>query len=799
MTAPTLRRSVLGVVATVLALVLLSGLSREARAATTPAGFTDERVVGVGAPTALAFTPDGRMLVSSQGGQLRVYRGSTLVQDPALNLASAACTNSERGLLGVAVDPQFAANKYVYVYYTASRSGACVNRVSRFVLGDNNVIAPSSQKILVDGMPSPAGNHNAGDVHFGKDGYLYASVGDGGCDYAGNSGCAGANDAARDPHALQGKILRVDREGNPAPNGGQDRCGEPGGDGRTAIGRTCAETFATGLRNPFRFAMDPDAAGTRFFVNDVGQNAYEEIDEGFGDRPGADYGWNVCEGTHDNPGRAGVVSCGAPYTLPVHDYGRDVGSSITGGAFVPDGAWPRAYDPAYLFGDFVSGKIFRLTPNGSGGYARSDFVTGLGGGSAVAMTFGPHAGSQALYYTTYAGGGEVRRVAYTDAPTAAATVRPETFDPTAPYEFTFDGSGSRDPNPGDALTYLWDFGDGTKETVSSPTTNHTYAEPGTYNATLRVRDASGATSAPAEIRIDAGNDAPRPTIEAPAEGSTFAVGEEISLTGGATDPEDGTLAGDRLSWEVLRHHNDSHAHPWVQPKTGTNVKFNAPPPEDLAATGPGNYLEVRLTATDSRGLKRTVTRRMEPRRVQVALGTNPSGLGLLVNGTSVNGPRTLTSWQGYDLSVNAPNQAAGGRTYAFAGWSDGGAQSHVIKTGAGPASYTARFSDVTPPPPPPNYAAPTISRPAPAPSSSTRDRTPTISALVRDSQTDLAKANVKLYVDGRRVTTFSYTQASDRLKYAPRNPLREGRHTVRVVANDGSLGKSRSWSFRVTR
>ena len=275
------------------------------------------------------------------------------------------------------------------------------------------------------------------------------------------------------------------------------------------------------------------------------------------------------------------------------------------------------------------------------------------------------------------------------------------------------------------------------------------------------------------------------------------MGEEITLTGSATDPEDGAMSGTSISWEVVRHHNDSHSHPY-RSGTGTGLTFPAPAPEDLYATGPGNYLEVRFSATDSRGLKRTATRRIEPRRVQVSFETNPPGLVLGINGATVAGPRTLTSWEGYDLSVNAPYQGMGGRTYAFAGWSDGGAQSRVIKTGREPAAYTAFFSDVTPPyVPPPNYAAPTISRPSPPPGSSTRDRTPTISALVQDSQTDLAKGNVALFVDGRRVN-FSYAQASDRLKYTPRSPLREGRHTVRVVANDGSVSNSRTWRFRVT-
>ncbi|HEV2785858.1 MAG TPA: PQQ-dependent sugar dehydrogenase, partial [Solirubrobacteraceae bacterium] len=334
-----------------------------ARAATLPLGFSDEPVAALGAPTALAFTPDGRMLVATQPGALRVHTSTGgLLATPALNLASKVCANSERGLLGVAVDPAFAVNGFVYLYYTFNKfNNACptnsstapVNRVARFVLPDSNVIDPRSETVLIDNIPSPAGNHNAGDVQFGKDGNVYVSVGDGGCDYAADSGCAGSNDAARDEHVLIGKILRITPSGaipagNPFTGPGTARCSASGA---TTAGMRCQETFAWGLRNPFRIAFDPTAAGTRFHINDVGQNAWEEIDLG---AAGADYGWNVREG-HCATGSATI--CGAPpagTTNPIFDYGRADGcGSITGGAFVPAANWPGSYTGTYLFGDYV--------------------------------------------------------------------------------------------------------------------------------------------------------------------------------------------------------------------------------------------------------------------------------------------------------------------------------------------------------------------------------------------------------------------------------------------------------------
>jgi glucose/arabinose dehydrogenase/PKD repeat protein len=482
--------------------------------AAVPAGFTDEPVATLGVPTtALAFTPDGRLLITTQGGALRIYQGGALLTTPALTFpASSICTNSERGLLGVAVDPAFAETGYIYLFYTFEKpGGTCVNRVSRFVLPDGNVINPATELVLVDSMPSPAGNHNAGDVHFGRDGYLYISIGDGGCDHAGDSGCAGANDAARDEHVLTGKILRITRDGNvpldnPFQGPGTARCNATA---ETTPGNQCWETFGWGLRNPFRIAFDPNAAGTRFFVNDVGQGLWEEIDEG---TAGADYGWNLCEGAHNNNSDAACSNQPPGHVPPVYDYRHGVAipgttsptncNSITGGAFALNGAWP-GFDGSYLFGDFVCGEIFKLTFSGS--WSASDFGQSLGG--VTTMIFGPHnSGGRALYYATFNGGGQVRRIFYQEAgnapPVAAAAV--DANSGPVPFNVTLDAAGSSDPDAGDTLRYFWDFGDGTAETsTTSLTIGHTYVNPGTYTATLRVRDNHFAFSAPSTVPIHA--------------------------------------------------------------------------------------------------------------------------------------------------------------------------------------------------------------------------------------------------------------------------------------------------------
>lgn len=589
----------------------------------------------------------------------------------------------------------------MFLFFTERGPGGCdasaTNAVSRFTYADGGV-DPASEQRLLQGIPSPGGNHNAGDLGFGADGMLYVTVGDGGTDHRGDSGSGGANDAARDRFALLGKVLRITPEGDvPGDNPFVDEDGAVScADGTAEPGQVCTETFAQGFRNPFRIAFDPDAAGTRFRVNDVGQNAYEEIDEGVA---GADYGWNACEATHDNLAAPGTADCGpsGPYEPPVHEYAHDSGcASITGGAFVPDGVWPAAYDDVYLYADFVCGTVFALPEGGGPATVFADDV-----GPAVHLGFAPVPGTDgdALYYTTYAGDGQIRRIRSTEGGNQPP-VADLSADPAAgplPLDVTLDASGSADLD-GDELTYAYDPGDGSAViTTDEPTVAHTYGTEGPFTASVVVTDASGAESEPATAVVAAGAEPPAATITAPAEGARYAVGDEITLRGAGEDPEDGTLPGSALEWSVALHH-DEHTHPLVPETTGDEVALTTPPPEDLAAVGT-SYLVATLTVTDSDGLTDVATRRLDPRTADVPLATDPAGLTLTVNGTEVEGPATVPSWVGYDLEVTAPDQTVDGVDYRFVRWSDGDAgATRTITTAAEEPERVAVFAPTGEPP-----------------------------------------------------------------------------------------------------
>jgi glucose/arabinose dehydrogenase len=389
------------------------------------------------------------MLITSQDG--RLYLASATGQNVTdLNLPIDACTDGERGLLGVAVDPDFGSpsgdSDFVYLYYTRATGDGCANRVSRFPLRADDTLG--QEQVLIDNIASPVPNHNAGDLHFGRDELLYISVGDGGQDLQTPENVQDRNGNARRLDILNGKILRIERDGgippsNPFTGDGTRRCNAGAATQRASKGVTaearrhhnhkqkqkhkhkhkhrkrqrrddhhgtppgpvCQEIFATGLRNPFRFAFDPnDTAGAqRFFINDVGGSAWEEIDEG---KAGADYGWNVREG----PCQVGRTANCSPnpdnrFARPIFAYDRGAGCrTITGGAFVPDDApgWRPAYDGAYLFADLGCATIFALRESPTGAVAEP-FATGI---TAVHMAFGPDG---ALYCATYDDGGQVRK------------------------------------------------------------------------------------------------------------------------------------------------------------------------------------------------------------------------------------------------------------------------------------------------------------------------------------------------------------------------------------------------------
>ena len=658
--------------------------------AAAPTGFSDTLAYTLTAPTALAPTPDGRLLITQDAGQLRVVRDGTLNATPALDLRARACTDGERGLLGVAVDPLFATNHYVYLFWTYNKFAFCgvdspqtpVNRIARYVLGDDDKVVAGSERVLVDNIPSPSRIHNAGDLRFGANGQLYATTGDGGCKIGDSALCAGQNPNSRRLDILSGKVLRITRSGGiPAGNPflgttGARRCGSPAG--VPAGEGPCLESFAWGFRNPFRFAVKPGTS--TFLVNDVGQATWEEVDAL---AVGQDYGWNVREGPC---ARDSLTDCGAtPYQNPVYSYPHVDGcASITGGAFVPTGLWPAPWSGSYLFGDYVCGGIYRMAPAAGGGYTREPFLPTAT--RPVHLAFGPDGSTSALYYLDYVGNA-VHRVSFTDTntvPTASFFPRPAGLD------VTLQGRASADPDPGDSVAqWRWEFGDGTTATTTTPTVVHTYATKGPVRPTLRVVDTHGAVSAPVTRLAYAGFWPPTVNVAWPASTARFSVGQTVTLTATADDADQGVLPGSAITWTVTRQHG-THTHPYAGPVTGSSVTFSYPAPEDFASTT-NSHLVVKATAKDAQGITASVTRTLLPRTIGLSFVTSPAGGTVIVSGTRYATPVTLTSWANAVLQLDVPDQSIGGQPHSSSGWSDGGTPARSITTPTLPTTYTAQL------------------------------------------------------------------------------------------------------------
>jgi PKD repeat protein len=225
------------------------------------------------------------------------------------------------------------------------------------------------------------------------------------------------------------------------------------------------------------------------------------------------------------------------------------------------------------------------------------------------------------------------------------------------------------------LSFEWDFdGDGVVDSTL-PNPIYTYNLAGLNYAALTVNDGQGGSHT-VSIEISVGNK-PVPVIVSPVAGTTFAVGDVLTLTGMAADAENGELTGMSLTWEVRQHHG-AHYHPFLSSVTGNDIALQpAPEPEDYNAASI-SYLEILLTATDADGLSDTVTLDVLPRLVNVEFDTEPSGLEIFLDGTSLTTPATATTWENHSLRVNAPDQFVDGQGYVWSAWSDREAQSHTI-------------------------------------------------------------------------------------------------------------------------
>ncbi|MBI4576574.1 MAG: PQQ-dependent sugar dehydrogenase [Planctomycetes bacterium] len=419
--------------------LVLAVLAAPPAAAGVPAGFT-ERVIaqGLDRPVPLAAAPDGTLYIGEQySGAIRVWRGGTLLPDPFVTVSPVYGGNNETGLLGLAVSPDYLADRQLYVFVTSTASKQRVLRYTN--VGDRGL----DETVVVDDLPTRGVNHDGGGIAFGPDAHLYLSVGDN-----------AVASTAPDPRLLSGKLLRFRRDGgvptdNPWP-------GSP--------------VWAVGLRNTFRFTFQPGTG--KVFGTENGPFQDDELNV---IRRGAHHGWP------DHTGAAGSTR----YVDPIAVYSPT--TAVTGIAF-HDGTGLAALTGSLLVAHYKAGVVRRLAlggPDGETVVSDADFVTGLN--EAVDVVVGADG---AVYCSDR--GGRVIRVSGAGsnvAPFASFTARPSVG--RAPLVADLDATGSGDVD-GRVTDWSWDLG-ANQGTASGPVVLHTYAAPGTYAIRLTVRDDRGAT------------------------------------------------------------------------------------------------------------------------------------------------------------------------------------------------------------------------------------------------------------------------------------------------------------------
>jgi len=625
-------------------------------------GFVQTKLAGgLSKPIAFVFAPGGDIYIGEQGGTIVTYRNGAVLPTPVITLN--VFQHGETGLLGMALDPNFASNGYLYVSYTlpvTTSTGTVVGyaRLSRFTVV-NGVASPTSEKVLYTGnqTQNPDGSsgnydHAGNDVQVGPDGKLWWSVGDN----------VPVISNAQDLNNIYGKILRFNLDGS-----------VPGDNPFVNVRGAVPYIYAYGLRNPWRFTFLPNG---HVMSGDTGSSYWEDLNT---IQPGENFGWPFKEGN--------CGSCG--YANPAYSYGHyPTDSAISAVAAYTGSTFPKAYDHVVFFGDYNRQTIDAVTFDPTYKTETSDTVFDSSAGTIADLQEGPDGN---LYFMGVFEGAFWKISAPGPfPPTASASATPSAGP--APLSVQLSSAGSSDPF-GLPLSYSWNFGDGSAaSTAANP--SHTYIASGTYTATLTVSD--GAHSSTARTKVVVGPSPPTANIYAP---STYNAGDTVSFSGSATDPVDGTLQPYAYSWKV-----DYYANGVVRPSFYAEVADSFYGPVSGVSSGsftiptdpsqvPGSFYRITLTVTDSAGLQTVATKDIQPNLTSWTANTNVPGAGYFVDGSWQTGTYSTTDVVGvkHVLTGMPLAQTVGGTTYRFAGFADGSALTDAVTAGSGPGNYTAQY------------------------------------------------------------------------------------------------------------
>lgn len=704
-------------------------------------------ITGLSSPMNVEFAADGHVFVAEKSG---IIKGYDSLSDHTATIVADLRTNVhnywDRGLLGMAVDPKFAAGRpYLYVLYTADMNAdgvapkwgtantsddsggpsstgngvAVTGRLSRLTIGSDGVAIAGSERVLIHDWFNQFPSHSIGDLKFGPDGYLYASAGDGASFNAVDTGNLGdaanrTNDPTNeggairaqdvlsdtDPAGLDGTIIRINADTGAAA---------PGNPYASSVDPNKQKIIANGLRNPFRITFKPGT--NELWVAETGWNTWEEINviPNASGGTAMNFGWPAYEGVGAQSGykAANVPLLQSLYnnpslvTSPWFTYAHSAavvagsgeptgGSSPTGIAFYNGSTASAVFKGALFFADYSRKRLYVMHV-GLDGKVDPASVQVAATGTFVEITEGPNGDLYAVDMVA----GMVDRLVMSGvnrAPTASLV--PNKTSGAAALNVTFDAAASADPD-GDSVTLDWDLdGDGVFTRFDARQQSYTYSLPGTYAAKLRVTDALGLSTTTTQTITVSGtvNAAPVPTITSPLTSLKWSVGQSISFSGGASDAEDGTLAASRLNWDLILVHGSldsatsAHEHKLTSFAGVAGGSFIAPDHEYPS------WIVLRLTATDSAGVKGTSEVRIDPRTVVLTFNSNVSGTTIVFNDAALTAPYSRTVIAGSLNSLSAPaNQTTDAGNLVFQSWSQGGAASQTFSAPSSDIVYTATY------------------------------------------------------------------------------------------------------------
>ncbi|MBK7935931.1 MAG: PQQ-dependent sugar dehydrogenase [Lewinellaceae bacterium] len=612
----------------------LVALPIQAQAVALPSGFAQSSVAEGLNPTCMAYAPDGRVFLAQKDGRVLIlHENGDLHPEPFITLPVDAF--NEKGLNGIALDPHFDTQPWVYLYYTVP--GVQHNRVSR-VWANGDFAVPGSEQVLIDLDPLSGSIHNAGALVFGPDERLYIGVGDG----------ASSNNG-QNLNTVLGKILRINADGSIPPD--NPFFNQSAGKNRAI--------YAYGVRNPFSMACDP--VTEKIYFCDVGAEAWEEVNEL---APGANYGWKLYQGASGNPA----------FKDPVFAYNHNDGCAVVGAAFAfqNNALIPAEYRGKFFFADYCKGWIKILDP-ATGNFAGT-FATGID--RPVSLLATPDG---EMYYLARAGlgggsetdntasqEGTIWRVFWVGTGAPLVTGQPQSVLVAEGESAVFRTQAFG----GQPIHYQWYLNGEVVPGADSAVwvlNNLSLADSGSTVFCV-AENAFGADASQTAVVGVSSNHRPQPEILFPLSGDLYRGGDTLLFSGQAIDPEEGILPAGRLTWRIDFHHA-THTHPGLPATPG--VAQGQYVVSHVGETSTDVFFRIYLTARDTLGFEKTTTRDVFPAKTGVTID-GPAGIAMNVDGQIRPLPAVFESVVGITRTIQAPEiQRIGDTVYLFDHWSGG--------------------------------------------------------------------------------------------------------------------------------